>query len=319
MKNYLKIIKKAKTIALFSHNSPDPDTVGSTLGLYNALVKMGKSVDLFCETEDLKKFEFIEEAKLYNSKEFIAENYDLLIAIDIARLNMLGKYEDAFSSHKNTLRLDHHTKDEPVACVDIVKVYSACAILIYEVVKALKVKIDSKIATALYFAICGDTGIFRNNNTDSLTFRISAELLDKGAEIRKIYAEFFDKKTVPYIKLTSNVILNADINDEFGYVVMSASKDDFEKFGISYEESLGNIANTYLNCGYKVSAFLKEKQDGIYGSFRSKFEYDCSEIAAKFGGGGHKNASGFLIEKPLSEAIKDVHEAIKEYLENYNK
>ena len=199
----------------------------------------------------------------------------------------------------------------------MVKIYSACAILIYETIKGLKVKIDSSISTPLYFALCGDTGIFRNNNTDSLTFKVAGELLDLGADVRKVYSEFFDKKTVPYLKLTSNTLLNAEINDDLGFVIMTASTEDFEKFGVSSSESVGNLANTYLSCGYKVSAVLKEKEDGIHGSFRSKFEYDCSEIAKVFGGGGHKNASGFLIEKPLAEAAKDVREAVSDYLKNY--
>lgn len=315
--NYLKILKKAKKIALFSHSSPDPDTIGSTIALYNAFLKLGKNVDLFCEDDIPENYYFLEDAKKYNQQSFNKENYDLLVAVDIAGINMLGKFQEDFDAHANTLRLDHHIKGELEAKFNIVKVYSACAILIYETIKSLKVKIDARIATALYFALCGDTGLFRNNNTDSLSFKVAAELLDRGAEIRKVYSEFFDKKTVPYLKLTSNALLGAQINDELGYVVMTVSSEDFNKFGVSSNESVGNLANTYLNCGYKICAILKEKEDGIHGSFRSKYEYDSSEIARVFGGGGHKNASGFLIEKSLDDASSDVHNAICEYLKNY--
>lgn len=315
--NYLKLIKKAKKVALFSHSSPDPDTVGSCVALFNALKKQGKEVDLFCEDAIPETYYFLNETTKYNEKSFNKQSYDLLIAVDVAGNNMLGKFQADFDEHENTLRLDHHIKGELEAKTNVVKIYSACSILIYEVIKALKIKIDETIATPLYFALCGDTGLFRNNNTDSLSFKVAGELLELGADIRKVYSEFFDKKTVPYLKLTSNILLNAEINDEFGYVVMTASIDDFEKFGVDSSESVGNLANTYLNCGYKISAVLKEKDDGIHGSFRSKFEYDCSEIARVFGGGGHKNASGFLIEKPLSDAVKDVHDAVKEYLKNY--
>lgn len=317
MKKALKLIKKSNTIALFSHSSPDPDTIGSTIALCLALEKMGKSVDLFCEDTIPENYFFLKTAIKYNSKDFNYNNYDLLISVDIAGLNMLGKFQEGFDAHENTLRLDHHGMGELEAKHNVVKICSACAILIYDTIKALKVKIDNEIATALYFAICGDTGIFRNNNTDSVTFKVAAELLDYGAEIRRVYNEFFDKKNVPYLKLTSSMLLNAEINDEYGYVVMTASSKDFEKFGVSSSESVGNLANTYLNCGYKISAALKEKEDGIHGSFRSKVEYDCSEIARIFGGGGHKNASGFLIKKSLEEAKKDVADAMEEYLKNY--
>ncbi len=318
MKNYLKILKKANKIAMFSHSSPDPDTIGSTIALYLAMTKAGKSVDLFCETEISESYHFLEESKLYNQVEFNKDNYDLLVVVDVAGLNMLGKFQEGFDLHTNTLRLDHHAKGELEAKVNVVKTYSACAILIYEVIKDLKIKIDSKIATALYFAVAGDTGIFRNNNTDSLTFKVAADLLDLGADIKKVYSEFFDKKTVPFTKLTANTILSAELNDEFGYAIMKVSLADFEKFNVLPDESVGNLANTYLSCGYKIASVLKEKEDGIHGSFRSKTEYDCSEIAATFGGGGHKNAAGFLIKKSLKEAIVDVKAAVETYLKNFN-
>lgn len=314
MNKYIKLIKKAKKIALFSHAGPDPDTVGSTLAMFRTLSQMGKYVDLFCEDNLPENYCFLIDSKNYNTKEFKSDEYDLLVAIDTAGPNMLGVYLEEFLKHNNTLRIDHHIKGEFNALNNIVKPYSACAILIYEIIKKLRAKIDTETATCLYFAICGDTGIFRNNNTDSLTFKIASELLNLGAEMRRVYTDFFDKKTVPYLKLTSNALLNAELNDELKYAVMTVSKADFEKFEASTDETVGNLPNTYLNCGYKVASILKEKDDGIHCSFRSKFEYDCSIIASKFGGGGHKNAAGCLIEKSLDDAKKDVIDAIKQYL-----
>lgn len=312
--NYLKTIKKAKNIALFSHSSPDPDTVGSVLGFYNALLKMGKRVDMFCEDNIPENYYFLEDAIKFNERAFNKENYDLLIAVDIASPHMFGKYESDFLSHGNTLRIDHHQKSELNAVHNVVKIYSACAILVFEIINKLKVKIDEKIATPLYFALCGDTGIFRNNNTDTVTFKVAADLLEKGADMRKVYGEFFDKKTVSYLKFSSNIILNARINDEYGFVIMSAIKEDYEKFGASLDDNVGNLANSYLNCGYKVAIVIKEKDDGLHCSLRSKVEYDCSKIAEKFGGGGHKNASGCRIDLDMPEAEKELEKEIINYL-----
>lgn len=316
MKTTLKLLKKANKIALFSHASPDPDTIGSTLALFTALKNMGKKVDLYCEDEIPENYNFLNDTINYNAGSFNYLDYDLLVAVDIASGHMLGKFEQDFMAHKNTLRLDHHTKGDLIACENLVEGYSACGILVYKLLKRFKVKISKEIATALYFAICGDTGIFRNNNTDSETFLIASKLLDAGAEMRRVYTEFFDKKTVPYLKLTSSILLNAEINDEFGFVIMSASMADYEKFNTSSEESIGNLPNTYLNCGYKLAVILKEKDDGVHCSLRSKFEYDCSLVAETFGGGGHKNASGCLIKKSLEEAKKDMETAVINYLKN---
>lgn len=320
MNNFLKQIKKSHKVALFSHISPDPDTIGSTLALMRILRLMGKEADVYCTDALPDDYMFFEDAKSYpkNPEDFAncsLEDYDLLISVDVSSSNRLGIFEQAFISHKNTLKIDHHGTSEDFAKVNLVKIYSACAIIIYEISKQLKVKIDSETATLLYFGICGDTGLFRNNNTNSLTFLTSGELLNLGADIRRVYTEFFDKKKVGGIKLSSKMLLNAKLNDKLGYAVLTATKDDYVEFGVDPKnDNLANISNSYLNAGYKIAVMLKEKEDGVHISLRSKSEYDTTIISQFFGGGGHKNASGCKIEKSLAQAEKAVTKEIEKYL-----
>lgn len=314
MKKIIKLLKKARKIALFSHISPDPDTIGSTLALYHALKALKKDVYVFCDDEHLDKFAFLNADKLYNIAE-LDHSFDLLVAVDIATLERVGRFAEKFESANKNIRIDHHKSGDDFAKVNFMIPHSACGIIIYELITKLKVKITEEIATLLYFAICGDTGGFRFNNTDALTFATCEKLIKKGADIRRVYAEFFDKKTVPSLKLTSYALINAKINDELKYVVMKISKDDYEKFDACESEYVGNLPNLYLNCGYKIAAIVKEKSDGIRVSLRSKAEYDCSLVAEKFGGGGHKNASGISItDKPADEVEKEIDEAIKGFL-----
>lgn len=315
MKQTLKLLKKSKNIALVSHASPDPDTIGSTLALYESLTLLGKSLCLFCDAEKNENFAFLDNYEKYNALDVSKlKDFDLVVAVDVASESMLGEFAEAFLSCENTLRIDHHSSGSNYAKHNLMIPYSACAVLIYEIIKNLKIKLNKTIATDLYFGICGDTGIFKNNNTDSITFNVCAELFDAGAEFRKIYTEFFEKKTVPYIKLTSNALLNASLDDELKFAIISVSAEDYEKFGASANENIGNLPHSYLNCGYKIAVILKEKEDGVHCSFRSKFEYDCSKIAETFGGGGHKNASGCKIDAPLKEAKLQVENAVKKYL-----
>ena len=99
---------------------------------------------------------------------------------------------------------------------------------------------------------------------------------------------------------------------------MSVSTDDYNKFGANENESIGNLPNVFLSCGYKIAVILKQKRDGIHCSFRSKFDFDVSKIAEKFGGGGHKNASGCLIIDSLTNAENLVEKEIKIYLKEMN-
>ncbi len=312
MHNIVKLIKKSKNIALFSHKSPDPDTVGSTLALKQALTKLGKNVSIFCDESDFSAYEFLSGAKEYNINQL--NGFELYIAVDVASSDLLGRYENDFKSFEQTIKIDHHIKGKKFASHEFVKHESACAMVVFELIKALKLKISEYVATCLYFGICGDTGIFKNNNTDSKTFAVCAELVNKGADIKKVYGEFFDKRTLENLYLTSNAILNAIVEHEEKFAIMSVSTEDYQKFGASENESIGNLPNQFLSCGFKIAAILKQKNDGIHCSFRSKPEYDVSKIAEKFGGGGHKNASGCLIIDSLTNAENLVEYEIKNYL-----
>lgn len=312
MHSIVKLIKKSNNIAVFSHKSPDPDTIGSTLALKQALMKLGKNVAIFCDDEDLSQYDFLSSSKEFNETQL--DGFDLYIAVDVASPDLLGKFEEPFKAFAETIKIDHHSKGKKFAKHELVKHESSCAMLVYELLKALKAKIGEYIATCLYFGICGDTGIFRNNNTDSKTFLVCSELLEKGADFKKVYSEFFDKRTLENLYLTSNAILNAIVDDEEKFAIMSVSTDDYQKFGASENESIGNLPNQFLCCGYKIATILKQKRDGIHCSFRSKFEYDVSKIAEKFGGGGHKNASGCLIIDSLTNAENLIEREIKNYL-----
>lgn len=302
MQEIINKILSGNSFALFSHENPDPDTIGSTLALKKILEKLGKKVGLYCESDIDSSYFIFEDAKKYNS---VYEKADCDISVDVASDMMLGKYRGDFLAHENSIRIDHHVSGGNFAKLNLVEPDSACAIIIYKLATALQVEIDSEIATLLFFGICGDTGIFRNSNTDSLTFEVCGKLLALGADIKWVYSEFYDKKTVPYIKMSSHILENAIISDEFGFVVLVASAEDYEKYGLDPKnDNLSNLPNNYLSCGYKVAAILKEKQDGIHCSFRSKYEYDVSAIAAELGGGGHKNAAGCKIDGSLQSSIE---------------
>ena len=316
MKDIIKKLKKAKNIALFAHVSPDPDTIGSTLAFCKILESLNKKVDLFCDETNDKYCLFEDYSRFSTDGETDLEKYNLLVAVDVSESFRLGVFEEKFLAHENTVRVDHHTAGANFAKTNLCKPYSACAILIYEIAKKLKVKISAEIATMLYFAICGDTGLFKNNNTDSVTFRICAELFECGADFKKVYGEFYSKTTLEYIKLSSSILLGAKTNDEYGFAILSASQKDYEKFNPEQNENVSNLPHSYLNCGYKIAVILKEKEDGVHCSFRSKFEYDCNQIAAVFGGGGHKNASGCIIEGTLKETEKQVEKEIIKYLKS---
>lgn len=314
MHKIIKLIKKAKRIAIFSHENPDPDAIGSALALAHILEKLGKSVGLFCSGEMSVKFEFLRCYDRYNTQNL--EDFDLYIALDVASSQMLGIYAESFLNFDNSIRIDHHSSGTNFAKINYMKPESATAIIVFEMAEKIKAKITPEIANCIYFGICGDTGIFKNNNTDSKTFFVCSKLLSLGADPKFIYSEFFDKKTVPYVKLTSKCLLEAELDKSKDFAIMTASKEDYKASGAESTESIGNLPHTYLACGYKMVAILKEQDGEVRCSLRSKAEYDCTLVAEKFGGGGHKNASGCTISGTLANAKKTMKKALADYFKS---
>lgn len=315
MREIIKLLKKSNKIAIFSHRSPDPDAVGSALALKFALNKLGKTVSLFCEDNPPENYYFLNGVEDYNKDKL--EGFDLYISVDVASPQLLGTLEEQFTSFYNTAKIDHHSSGTVFAKQELVRIESACAIIIFELIQKMKIKFDEQIATYLYFAICGDTGVFRNNNLNSKVFAVCSKLLEYGADYKRVYVEFFEKRTLESLYLTSGAILNAKVDEENKIVVMSVPKSEYEKYGADPSEHIGNLPNTFLNCGYKISVILKQKDDMIRCSLRSKSEFDVSKIAEKFGGGGHKNASGCSFDCSIKEAEMQIEKAMIDYLKEY--
>lgn len=312
MQKLIQKIKEAKSIAIFSHISPDPDAIGSALALRRMLISLGKNADVYCSDEIREDYFFLADAKLYNTEN---RSHDLLISVDVSSSYRLGKFDNEFLKFDNTIKIDHHKTVEDFAKINYVVPCSASSVLIYELSKQLKISIDSETATLLYFGICGDTCIFTNSGTDPKSLIYAGELLEKGADKTKVYSEFFEKREVNEVHMKSHLLLGADINDALGYVIMDAPTRVYKKFNESPDSiDIGNLPNTYLSCGYKIAAVLKQKEDGIHVSLRSKPEYDVSVVAERLGGGGHKNASGYLTKKSYSKAREELCLEIEKYL-----
>ena len=306
----LSKIKQAKTIALFTHSSPDPDAIGSILTFYEIIKQLGKEADMFCGDKP-DKFLFLPNYEKLNPE---LKEYDLLITLDTGGPSQLDDYEQYFLSHENTIRIDHHENGKAFAKLNLMVPESSCTVLIFDIIKLFKLKVTPLMATYMYFGICGDTGVFKFSNTDSKTFEVSAKLLKFGADIKKVYDEYFEKTSVSRIKLVANIMLNSKINDEVGYVILKVKLKDYEKYGATIDENLSNLPNEFLNCGYKFAAILKEREDKISCSFRSKNRYDCSIVASKFGGGGHTYAAACSFQESIESVEKKLEKEIIKYI-----
>ena len=318
MQNAINLIKSSKNILILTHKNPDGDAVGSVLGLGQALGCLNKNAECFSKDAVPDVFEFLPSvAMIKNSVKL--KNYDLVILLDCALFSRTGlnSIEDIINSFNNLLIIDHHPKgteevgylNNRVSIID--PSASSTAVLVYNLLKELDIKITKDIANCLLTGIFTDTGGFQHSNTDARTLEITAELMGKGPRIDKIAKNIFNSKNVPAIKLWGKALDRIQKDENTGMAVSYLSKKDIEECGAKQEDISGLVSVINTVGDAKFSLLLTEGDDNkIRGSLRSE-EYkniDVSRIAKSLGGGGHRLASGFEVK---GEDVENSVEKIK--------
>lgn len=297
-------IKKADDILLFAHSHPDGDTIGSVMALKEHIKSLGKNADIACYDpfpdylKEIVRENFISPDKLDLSK------YKLAIACDSVERGF-DKILPHFSDNQVTALIDHHTGITIQGDITIIDpaISSTCEI-IYEFLTFNKIEITSEMSTFLLLGILGDTGMLQHANTTSHVLEISSKLLKKGASLSKIVGTVFSNKNICTLKLWSKAFEKAKINPGNGMIVSALTKEDLKECAAGTEDiaQVASILNTVP--GTRFSLILSEREGGfVKGSLRSETYkgVDVSQIAAQFGGGGHKLASGFEIKGKIVE------------------
>ncbi len=321
MQNAINLIKSSKDILILTHKSPDGDAVGSVLGLGQALNSLGKNAECFSKDIVPDVFDFLPNVSAIKNQTDL-RNYDLVILLDCALFSRTGlnSIKDIIDSFNNLLVIDHHPEkmiesgylDNYESIVD--PSASSTAVLIYNFLKELNLKITKDIAHCLLTGIFTDTGGFQHSNTDVQTLQVAAELMKKGPRVDKIARNIFNSKSVSAIKLWGKALARIQRDENNEMVVSYLSKKDIEECGAKQEDTSGLVSVINMVSDAKFSLLLTESDDNkIKGSLRSE-EYkgiDVSRIAKSLGGGGHKLASGFEVK---GGDVKGGVEKIKEMI-----
>ena len=305
----LKDIEQYQKIIILRHQNPDPDAIGSQIGLKTILQESFPAKDIYVTGIDLTVLDWIGKMDQISSDVY---QDALVIAVDTAnspRLDNDGAYQKA----AKVIKIDHHPNVDPFGDINWVdEPYSSCAEMIYTLTDELEpLKVSKKSAFSLYSGIVGDTNRFLYGETDYRTLRISAELAKTGIDISQI-ALHEDEMSLQVARLEAYILDNFQITDSgFGYIIIR--KPTFDKFNLNDGELdhavplIGRI-NTINNW-----IVVSEKEPNHFRvNLRSK-NVAINGVAEKFGGGGHPLASGVYV------GSMDEVEALIKDMDNLNK
>jgi len=274
----------------------------------NLVEKKGKKFQLlsagpFKRTEIKQKAEMFTNAPTAFTKEDKSKTG--LIVLDCSEESRFGDIEGDISS-LDTYIIDHHKTSEGEKNCIIDPTSPATACLVQQIYEKVVGKMPKEVAENLFFGLSTDTGYFRFLKEDSAeVFRQAARLVEAGANPRKTYDEMTAGKAYSTRKLLGLMLGRAERKFNNKLIVTYETMEDTKKLGQEGRDS--DSLYTLLLSVEDVEAVLFVRQDTettCTAGFRSRDKVDVSAIAAKFGGGGHKNAAGLSMEGKLDNVIK---------------
>jgi len=310
----LELIENANTVLITTHTRPDGDACGCVAVLTDALRARGKTVQpLFLSlVPDWYTFLLDEEVPVLGTdvqaEELTAGTlgaFDLIVIVDTNSYTQLPRFDD-YLKQANTpvLVFDHHVTSDGLGQVELVDTTAAAAgLVVYEFLAFTGWPVTAKMAEALFVAIATDTGWFQFNNTDSRTYRRSAELIDLGAAPAQIYDKLYHNFSHARFQLMQAMLDHLELHLDGRFAVQYLLQDDFAATGTTYPDTENLINECHRIGSVMVSTLLVELKDGrVRCSLRSRGAVDVSEIATKYGGGGHKMAAGAFLPGPIEHA-----------------
>ena len=307
----LKLLKE-KRVAIICHIRPDGDTLGSGLGLKLALEELGIQADVVCDDTVPSRFFFLKEASLV--KNVLDGEYTALITIDCADITRLGSFADAFYKHKNTYSIDHHVSNNGYAKLNYIVDNASNSENVLDLIKEMKAPISESIANLLAMGIMTDTGNFRHKNVTAKTLYSAGELVEKGADLNKIYFYMFSAQSPKRAKLFGLTMSKIRYFLDGKFALATVRQSDLELAEARQDETEGFIDFVMGIIGVEVSACVLETAKNKFKvSFRSK-SADVNAVANTFGGGGHTLASGCQIQGEYEEVVDKIRFAVSREL-----
>ncbi|MBQ3670851.1 MAG: bifunctional oligoribonuclease/PAP phosphatase NrnA [Treponema sp.] len=292
---------------VIGHKEPDGDAIFSCLGMAEILQKLGLQYQLL-SAGPFKRSDIKDKAPLFtNCPTFLSEperNKTGLIMLDCSEMARLGDI-DGDLRNLDTFIIDHHkTSTASKNCI-IDPTSPATACLVQQLYEKVIGPLSTEAAKNLFFGLCTDTGYFRFLNEDSEeVFLQAARLVASGANPRKTYDKMTGGKAFSTRKLLGLLLTRAEQYYNNKLVVTYETMEDTKKYGQEGRDS--DALYTALLSTEGVEAVLFMRQDTEFSctaGLRSRDNVDVSAIAAKFGGGGHKNAAGLSIEGKLETVM----------------
>ena len=294
-------IKKYNNFLITAHTSPEGDALGSQLGFYNLIKKMGKQAVIISDDQLPYGYDFLPGTRHIRrlDKDFNYMKFDCLVVLDCADLKRTGRVYKLNQFNKPVLNIDHHISNQFFGDVNWVDAQaSSCSEMIYRLHQRLHLSMDKDTALVLYTGMMTDTGSFRYSNTSFSTFKAVAELLKFGVNVAGVYRHSYEDIPAQEAKLLVKFLSKIKFfgRGRIATFMINSEPSRAKMPGIDLADHVLSFGRAIK--GVQVVVLFKNNLGSrslVRVNLRSQGKVDVNKIAAFFGGGGHKTAAGCTI------------------------
>jgi phosphoesterase RecJ-like protein len=237
--------------------------------------------------------------------------FDTVFAVDCGDVTRMGSLAQVFLDAKTSINIDHHKGNNNFGQLNVVDRYcsSTCQIMC-ELYLSNKILMDKKIATYLYIGLSTDTGNFMHSNVNYRVFGVAAILLGCGVDLDWVTTNLYRSNTKQRLKLLGYALSKIEYYCDDKVAILQINERDLQACGVDNNDTSSLVSYCIGTKGVVVAAQMTQFGNKYEVSFRSNSDLDVSIVATAFGGGGHKQAAGCVVDGSPAQAHQKVLRAM---------
>jgi phosphoesterase RecJ-like protein len=311
-----RMVSEKQRFVLTTHTNPDLDALGSELALDEYLRSLGKEVSILNSDSVPRLYRFVDPERRLRTFSptrhgWVIERAEVIFVMDASGgWERVGRIGAALAVRGNdphggarVICVDHHPDPVDFAHLAVVDPDAAAtAELIFDLITQAGGALTPSIARWLYLGILTDTGSFRYPKTSLRTHRITAMLIEAGADPTQLYKQVYEQYPLGLVRLKGHVMNSLQLGGGGQLVWYALDKATLKAYGVTQADLDGFPALGMQIGGVRVSLLCVEMPRGrVKASLRSDGSLSVNDLAAQFGGGGHPTAAGATLEGDLAQ------------------
>lgn len=310
-----RALDAASKVALACHVNPDPDALGSMLGLAEYLASRGKEVVCSWGNQPLVRPRWLSALDgagyLVDPKDF-PESPELLVSLDTAAPDRLGILAANAERAAEVIVIDHHRTNPGFGTIVVLDpTASSTAEMVFRLVERMGGALPDGVAACLYAGVIADTGRFMYEATTPETLRVAAELRRHGFDHARLGQALFEDGSLGYLKVAGLALDRLEHVPDADLVWTYVLQADLARSRIAMGDTDDLIDLVRLAREADVACVIKQQRDGWFKvSLRSRGRTDVGAICQGLGGGGHRLAAGYTSQAGLEETVRPLVRAL---------